>query len=101
MDPSVPRMKGKLKHVKKHRQGEFISARTEDSLWERREPQVGKQRKEAKGGKRSLPPCFEESLRVRGLFWEQLQRENVEWSKGRRFLKSFTVHTCALQLQRQ
>ena len=41
-------MKGKLKHVKKHRQGEFISARAEDSLWERREPQVGKQRKEAK-----------------------------------------------------
>ena len=77
MDTSVPRMKGKLKHVKKHRQGELIPARAEDSLWERREPQVGKQRKEAKGGKSSLPPCFEESLGVQGLFWEQLQRERM------------------------
>lgn len=77
MDPSVPRMKGKLKHVKRHRQGEFMPARAEDSLCERREPQVGKQRREVKEGKSSLPPCFEESLGVRGLFGEQLQRERM------------------------
>ena len=99
VDPSVPRMKEKLKHVKEQRQGKFIPARAEDSLWERREPQVGAE--EGGEGRKELPPT---------LFWRELgstgvilgatsERGNAEWSKGRRFLKSFPVHTCALSFK--
>lgn len=95
-------MKGKLKHVKRHRQGEFMPARAEDSLCERREPQVGKQTREVKEGRAPSHPVLKRAWEYGGYLGSNLrERENAEWSKGRRFLKSFTVHTCALQLQRQ
>lgn len=49
---------------------------------------AGREAEEGGEGRRALPPCFEKSLGVRGLFGEQLERERMLRSKGRRFLKS-------------
>lgn len=99
MDPSVPGMKGKLKHVKRHRQGSLCQQGR--GFLVREERTAGREAEEEEGRKELLHPCFEKSLGVRGLFGEQLERERMLSGAKVGDLKSFTVHTCALQLQRQ